>query len=76
MSTHDMPLLAIAEALKISKSKLQYYKDLNIIRPVTEFPKSKRLGYDMQEVSRILKKVKELQKQGHTLKEIGAKKLA
>ena len=81
MTNDIMPLSAVVRELRkkgwdISKSKLQYYKTLNILTPVSAFPESKQFSYSVSEIISLLKKVKELQKQGHTLAEIGAKSLA
>lgn len=78
--TKEMPLSAIVKELKkrgwkVSKSKLQYYKDLGIIHASSAFPESKQFNFNLEDIVRVLKRVKELQREGHTLANIGAKKM-
>ena len=72
MDTHEfISLNELAKALQLNKSTLTYYASLGVIIPVTVVGRMQL--FSKKQVLKQLKKVKEEQAKGKTLKQIGKK---
>lgn len=74
MKIVEMPLSDIARELGVNKSRLLYYKRLNLIKPVRIFANSKQHTYDLNQVKHLLAFVdkRNYKKKGLTLAELPA----
>lgn len=68
IDSHLATLTEIAKTLNINKSKLWYYKSMDIIRPVGNV--GGMYVFDIHEIKDTLKRVKQLQTKGMSLAEI------
>jgi len=64
----QISLAEIATELRINKSKLAYYFQLNLLNPIAKVGRMN--VFDRAEVLRVVKKIGDLKKKGKSLKEI------
>lgn len=74
MTQDDMPLKAIAVKLGLTKSTLNYYRSLGLIKPSNNFKESKIHLYSLSQIKADLDNIKKFRAKGMTLIEIAEAK--
>lgn len=72
-----MSLSTIAIELGITKSKLQYYKMMGLLKPIEQLGGAKHMVhfYDFTQVKKLLAAIEKHQKKGLTIKQMMEQKL-